>query len=931
MRSCFVAATLFALASTTWAATEPGKTPTAAPARITSWRAGLARVKITPDESMWMAGYAARKKPSEGVLQDIYAKALALEDSQQARLVIVTLDLIGVPRALRDNLQKEAQERFHLPPAALLLNASHTHSGPEFRVSSTAATATTDRARQAVAYSEKLQSQILGIVGEALQKLEPAQLDYLHARCGFAMNRRRPTERGFANAPNIDGPVDHDVPVLRVSAADGTLRAVLFGYACHNTTLGFYKICGDYAGFAQHYLEADHPDVTAMFMAGCGGDQNPYPRSTEDRAQYHGRTLAVAVEAALETVPRPIPGPLTSHLEEVTLDFVAPPPLEELEKIAAGKKEPDAGHAKRLLAQSKQPGGIRKTYPYLVQVVRFGGDLTMVALAGEVVVDYSLRLKRELAGPAVWIAGYSNDVFGYVPSKRVLQEGGYEAGEASRYGSLPAGFAPTIEERIVGKAVELARRPLDTLPRSVDLKLGQQTQVVLPNGRTVNVKLLALSEQRDTLRNAIRRADVQVEIDGQKLTLPSATYHLPQTAGNAQIDCPITKGYLEWGDKWGFKADARLRLWPAGAPWITPGTFDYPAKQRWFASATQMANEIADGDDVTKKAIYYHWGLDIGGADQLVPVVAATDAEVVALGDKTVGDAKALPAPVKPRYDVIYLRDARDWYYRYSHLDAFDPAVELGGRVKIGQRIGTLGKEGASGGWSHLHFDIVAPQPSGEWGILEGYAFLWQAYHAQAETKVQAVARLRLLAEVGQPIKLDGRRSWSYKGAAHLTKFQWTFTDGSQAEGPVVERAYGAPGQYCEMLQVTDAEGNTDFDFTLVRVVDKNELDRQPPRIHAAYWPTTGIKPNNEVQFLVRSFAIAPDDGQEEWDFGDGSSKVCVRSDANVDPHAKAGYAVTKHRYAKPGRYFVSVQRTDRHGHTAVDRLMVLVEAGKKK
>ena len=133
----------------------------------------------------------------------------------------------------------------------------------------------------------------------------------------------------------------------------------------------------------------------------------------------------------------------------------------------------------------------------------------------------------------------------------------------------------------------------------------------------------------------------------------------------------------------------------------------------------------------------------------MVDVLAATDGQVVSVGGKVL-EPGTIPSCVGPRSDVIYLRDDRGWFYRYSHLDSIDPAVQLGARVKLGQKIGMLGKEGGSGGWSHLHFDIVAPQPSGRWGILEGYAFLWQAYHQAAGTRLQAVARLRQLAGMGE-------------------------------------------------------------------------------------------------------------------------------------------------------------------------------------
>jgi len=304
---------------------------------------------------------------------------------------------------------------------------------------------------------EQLKAKLVTLVGESLKSLEPARLDYLQARCGFAMNRRRPTTGGVSNSPHTDGPVDHQVPVLRVTGADGKVRALLFGYACHNTTLPFYFFCGDYAGFAQQYLEEAYPDTTAMFFMGCGGDQNPYPRGKIERAQQHGRTLATAVEAALETVPRPVRGSLRLAYDEVPLAFAPPPNREELMARATAGKEPEAGHARRLLKQLESDGKIREEYSYPIQTVAFGQDWLVVALAGETVIDYSLRIKRELAARNVWVAGYSNDVFGYVPSRRVLEEGGYEAGGAMLWGSLPGPFAPDVEERIIRRVLELTK------------------------------------------------------------------------------------------------------------------------------------------------------------------------------------------------------------------------------------------------------------------------------------------------------------------------------------------------------------------------------------------------------------------------------------------------------------------------------------------
>jgi predicted dehydrogenase len=465
--------------------------------------------------------------------------------------------------------------------------------------------------------------------------------------------------------------------------------------------------------------------------------------------------------------------------------------------------------------------------------------------------------------------------------------------------------------------------------RAVDLNVGESRQVELADGKKATVKLLDVHERRDPLRDAIRLAEVQVEVSGQRTTLDSANYRLPVTIADVQIDCPVTAGYRRNSEKdehnrdpWGLDKDARLRLWSAGSPWIRPGTFGYPVRQRWFASGTQMANEpvhVDGGENPRVKEIYYHFGLDMGGAEGLVEVVSATDGLVVAAGKE------ALPGyehtPVAPRYDVVYVLDDRGWYCRYSHLHSIQPRVKPGARLQIGQPVGILGKEGGSGGWSHLHFDVTGRQPSGKWGIVEGYAFLWEAYVREHQPKVLAVARPHQLATVGRRVLVDGSRSWAATGK--IASHEWTFSDGETASGPKAEHAYSKPGVYSEILKVTDGAGHIDYDFAVINVLDAEQPDRLPPTIHAAYYPTLDLKPADPVTFLVRSFRTT--DGEETWDFGDGSPSQTVHSDGNVKPLDPEGYVRTVHRYEKPGHYLVRVERTNHLGYTATARLHVEV------
>jgi hypothetical protein len=425
-----------------------------------TWKAGAAAVAITPEDSMWMAGYASRTHPADGKETELHGKALAIQDEHGARLVMVTLDLIGVPRTLRKNLERRCAAAYELPPEGLLLNASHTHSGPEFRVGSRDGDdGDLNRSKAGAEYGRQLEEKLFKLIGGAIARLEPARLGYTHARAGFAMNRRLPTPGGVQNSPYPDGPVDQAVPVLRVTGEDGALRAVLFGYACHNTSLSLYQWNADYAGYAQEYIQAEHPGVQAMFMMGCGGDQNPYPRQTVEMCRQHGRALANAVETALSVAPRDVRGPLRAAYAEVEIDYAEVPTREDFRKRLESGDRLRGDHARRFLAKLDAGETLPTSYPCPVQVIRFGDDVVLVAIGGETVVDYSLRLKRELAGPAVvWVAGYSNDVMAYLPSKRVREEGGYEAETAMLYSSThPAPWAPSLEERIVAKIHDLNR------------------------------------------------------------------------------------------------------------------------------------------------------------------------------------------------------------------------------------------------------------------------------------------------------------------------------------------------------------------------------------------------------------------------------------------------------------------------------------------
>jgi hypothetical protein len=418
-----------------------------------TWKLGTAQAKITPQEPLWLAGYGGRDRPSEGTLHDLWVKALAVEATDGGRAVVVTTDLLGLPKGLADRICSELSNRCRLDRSQIMLTSSHTHCGPVLQASLSDCYPMEKFPEQPArieAYSAGLVLKVVDTAANALAAAQPGTLWAGQGKTDFAVNRRNNPElkveemrqRGEA----LRGPVEHSVPVLAARAPDGALRAVVFGYACHNTTLSFFRWCGDYSGFAQLDLQERHPGALAMFYMGCGSDQNPLPRRTVELCQTYGSLLAGAVDEVLAKSLRPLRGRIRTAFEVLDLPFGEQPTSDKLEDMAK-KKDYAARWAKRLLGDLDAGRPWAKSYPYPVQVWKLGGDQLWIVLGGEVVVDYAIRFKGHY-GPQSWVTGYANDVMSYIPSHRIWEEGRYEAGAFSVYGLPAERWCEDIEDRI---------------------------------------------------------------------------------------------------------------------------------------------------------------------------------------------------------------------------------------------------------------------------------------------------------------------------------------------------------------------------------------------------------------------------------------------------------------------------------------------------
>jgi hypothetical protein len=422
-----------------------------------SWQAGVATAVITPDKPMWMAGYAGRNHPAEGKLTELWAKALVLQDGEGRRGVLITADLIGIDRGLSESICRQLKERFGLQRQQVVICTSHTHTGPVVaRNLRPMHYALLDEGQQKLVdeYAGSLEQKVVAAVGTAIANLEAARVSWGSGTATFAVNRRNNSESAVpalrAEGKPVRGPFDHDVPVLAVRDANGKLSATVFGYACHATVLSFYQWSGDYPGFAQIELEKSQPGCVAMFWAGCGGDQNPIPRRKVELAEAYGKQLAAAVGEVLSSGMTAVEGDLATSYAEIPLPLDTLPTRAAIEHDAKSTNRFVASRASALLTRLDKDGSLAGTYPYPISVWRIGDDVQFIALGGEVVVDYALRLKSELSGRRTWVAGYTNDVMAYIPSRRVLGEGGYEGGGAMVYYGLPTVWAPQVEEIVVG-------------------------------------------------------------------------------------------------------------------------------------------------------------------------------------------------------------------------------------------------------------------------------------------------------------------------------------------------------------------------------------------------------------------------------------------------------------------------------------------------
>jgi neutral ceramidase len=430
------------------------------------YKAGAASVCFTPDEPFWLAGYAVRTAPARGKISDLFVSALALEDETGQRFVIASAEIIAINAVVANRVAEVVRARHGLSRQQLLLSATHTHYAPEFRQDKQLFFHISDEyGAKLPLVAERLVTAFTDAIDQALALLEPVRLFARKTTAGFAHNRRR---RGVkAGTPSTDDTLDQDVPVLDCLDASGNRKAIVFGYACHCTTIPpeDLRYCGDWAGFAREQLQQANDGATALFITGPGADQDPEPRGSLKLSRQYGQELAQSVKEALDGPGMEIRGPIRIGWEDVRLSL-QPITRETMNEMLQTDDPPQQVKAKFLIDQLERGEDLITSYSAPIQVVQFGSELLLVALSGEPVIDWAHKFKQGTASeewgigkpPLVWVAGYCNDIFDYLPTRRIQAEGGYEGGRANLWNWIPTPFTEDVEDRITAAVTRLVEQ-----------------------------------------------------------------------------------------------------------------------------------------------------------------------------------------------------------------------------------------------------------------------------------------------------------------------------------------------------------------------------------------------------------------------------------------------------------------------------------------
>ncbi len=401
---------------------------------------GAAKIDVTPTRPVLLSGYGSRKQElTLEVAQHLYARALAFGADEDGPAVLIAVDNLGISADMHRAVAAALTEKHGIPRARLTINASHSHSAPLLSGVATniyPRDLTAEQQQAVEFYTAELTGKLIQVAEAALAARTPCRLDWGQTSADFAINRR---------GAKI---VDHTVPILRAVDESGHVRAVMANYACHCVAAKpDLAMSGDWAGFAADEIETQLAGSVALVLVGCGADQNPADMGTLAAARDQGHKLAATVLDLPGETLTPVLGKVDTQFAEIDLSCV-PRTKEEWDGLAA-KGGAIAYVARKNLARLERGQPLSNSISYPIQTWTFGDDLGAIFLGGEVVVDYSALFAQQFDASRMWFCGYSNDSPCYIPSERILREGGYEGADAMAWYDKPGPFVPGLEKKIL--------------------------------------------------------------------------------------------------------------------------------------------------------------------------------------------------------------------------------------------------------------------------------------------------------------------------------------------------------------------------------------------------------------------------------------------------------------------------------------------------
>jgi hypothetical protein len=420
----------------------------AAPARA-QLTAGAARVEITPEKPCFLGGYYMLTERSVGVHDPLHTRALVL-DNGKTRVALVTFDVVIMGGVMAQELKELINKETGIPIENINVQATHTHSGPEGYYQ--------EFGKYPKEYDpdmkNMMQSRALQAVTQAIARMQPASF-------GFA---QFPLENQNGNRHDPDGPVDRTAIAAVLKDKDGKPFAGFLNFAAHPTVVpaGSYLISAEWPGMFASLMEQRLGGETAfLYLQGAAGNLGTGATGTRivdgqtvqlddwQKAEYKAELLADAVFAKLPEIQTAADIPLAGARRDFEFRVRSRKYFRSFEQSLPELKksiqdDPGASDAikERRIGWLNDRYGTEKFMSMLiptmkrvkdgktattVQALRIG-DLALLAFPGEAITELSIQLRRDLAPRSVAVLGYSNDHLGYITTREIFNQGGYEAG-----------------------------------------------------------------------------------------------------------------------------------------------------------------------------------------------------------------------------------------------------------------------------------------------------------------------------------------------------------------------------------------------------------------------------------------------------------------------------------------------------------------------